>query len=132
MAILSSDKLVVVKAFAPSNPLPLDAREIHDSLAEAKAYAASNATAYAGQDIKVVENGTVTVYTLVPSDVEGENFALQFVGGGGSGVQNVGTSNTAGNFSVTVAEGDHTVTKDVPVVGAFVEVAVTADTEDKS
>ena len=77
MAILSSDKLVVVKAFAPSNPLPLDAREIHESLAEAKAYAASSPIAYAGQDIKVVENGTVTVYTLVPSTVEVQSFHLQ-------------------------------------------------------
>ena len=129
MAIASSDKLVVVKAFAPSNPLPLDAREIHESLAEAKAYAATSAIAYAGQDIKVVENGTVTVYTLVPSEKEGVKFDLQFVGGGGSGIQSVGTSNVAGNISVVSVEGDTAVTKDVPVVGAFVDVAVTADTE---
>ena len=129
MAIASSDKLVVVKAFAPSNPLPLDAREIHDSLAEARAYAATSAIAYAGQTIKVVENGVVTVYTLAPSEAEGVNFELQFVGGGGSGIQGVAASNTAGNITVTTVEGDHAVTKDVPVVGAFVDVTVAADGE---
>ena len=126
MAIASSDKLVVVKAFAPSNPLPLDAREIHESLAEARVYAATSAIAYAGQDIKVVENGAVTVYTLVPSDVEGENFKLQFVGGGGSGIQDVAASTKAGHIAVTVAEGDASVTKDVLVKDAFVDVEVKA------
>lgn len=124
MAISSADKLVVVKAFAPSNPLPLDTREIYESLAEAKAFAASNATAYAGETIKVVENGVVTMYNLVPSEVEGENYALQFAGGGAGGVQNVGTSATEGNISVDVANGETTKTVDVPVVGALVNPVV--------
>lgn len=124
MAILSSDKLVVVKAFAMSNPLPLDAREIWDSLAEAKAFAASNATAYLGQTIKVVENNIVTMYNLVPSDVEGENYALAFAGGGAGGVQGVGTSNIEGNISVVSVNGETTSTIDVPVVGALVNPVV--------
>ena len=128
MAIASSDKLVVVKAFAPSNPLPLDAREIYDSLAAAQAYAASSAIAYAGQTIKVVENDTVTVYTLVPSADSGVNFKLSFVGGGaGSGVQNIGTSATEGNIAITVADGENTTNKDIPVVGALVNPVVNED-----
>ena len=127
MAIPSSDKLVVVKAFAMGNPLPLDAREIWDSLAEAKAYAASNATAYAGQTIKVVEDGVVTVYNLVPSDVEGENYALAFAGSSGGGIQDIGTSDTEGNFSVVAVNGDTTTTKTVPVVGALVNPVVDED-----
>ena len=82
MAITSADKLVVVKAFAPANPLPLDAREIYDSLAEAQVYAKSSAVAYAGQTVKVVEDGVVTAYVLAPSDVEGENFTLQVYSNG--------------------------------------------------
>ena len=127
MAILSSDKLVVVKAFAMGNPLPLDAREIWDSLAEAKAYAASNATAYAGQTIKVVESGVVTAYYLVPSDVEGENYSLVLAGGGGTGIQGVATSAVEGNIQTVAVEGDHTVTKNVPVVGALVNPVVDED-----
>ena len=124
MAILSADKLVVVKAFAPANPLPLDAREIFDSLAEARAYAATNATAYAGQTIKVVEGGVVTAYNLAPSTVEGENFSLQFAGGGDGGIQSIATSNTAGNISVVAVNGETTTTKDVPVVGAITNPVV--------
>lgn len=128
MAILSSDKLVVVKAFAMGNPLPLDAREIWDSLAAAKEFAASNATAYLGQTIKVVESNIVTMYNLVPSDVEGENYALAFAGGGAGGVQGVGTSNIEGNISVVSVNGETTSTIDVPVVGALVNPVV--DEED--
>ena len=124
MAIASTDKLVVVKAFAPGNPLPLDAREIYESLAAAQAYAASNATAYAGQTIKVVEDGVVTAYYLAPSDVEGENFKLQFAASGEGGVQGVATSAVVGNIAVSVAEGAEVVTKDVPVVGALVNPVV--------
>lgn len=124
MAIASTDKLVVVKAFAPGNPLPLDAREIYESFAAAQAYAASNPTAYAGQTIKVVEDGVVTAYYLAPSDVEGENFKLQFAASGEGGVQGVATSTVAGNISVAVAEGDTVVNKDVPVVGALINPVV--------
>ena len=127
MAISSADKLVVVKAFAPGNPLPLDAREIWESLAEAKAFAASNATAYAGQTIKVVENGVVSTYNLVPSETEGENYSLQFVGGGEGGVQNVGTSTVEGNVAVEVVDGDTTKSVNVPVVGALVNPVVDED-----
>lgn len=128
MAIASSDKLVVVKAFAPSNPLPLDAREIYDSLAAAQEYAKSSAIAYAGQTIKVVDGNSVTVYTLVPSSVEGTNYDLSFVGGGaGSGVQGIGTSTVAGNIKVTTADGTSTASTDVPVVGALVNPVVDED-----
>lgn len=127
MAIASSDKLVVVKAFAPGNPLPIDAREIYESLAEATAYAKSSAVAYAGQTIKVVEGGVVTAYNLVPSDVEGTNFTLQFAGGGEGGVQNVTTSSVAGNVSVSVADEDTFKSKDVPVVGALINPVVDED-----
>ena len=127
MAILSSDKLVVVKAFAMGNPLPLDAREIWDSLAEAKAYAASNATAYAGQTIKVVDDGVVTVYNLVPSEVEGENYALAIVGSSGSGVQSIDASNVEGNVAVIALDGDSTTSKNIPVVGALVNPVVDED-----
>ena len=132
MALTSKEKLVVVKAFAPANPLPLDAREIYESLAEAKAYAATSAVAYAGQTIKVVENGVVITYNLAPSDKEGENYKLQFVGGGEEGIKAVGTSTNAGNITVTTVDGDTVVNKDVPVVGAFVDAVVTADTETVS
>ena len=127
MAILSADKLVVVKAFAPANPLPLDAREIYESLAEARAYAATNATAYAGQTIKVVEDGVVTAYNLAPSTVEGENFCLQFSGGGAGGVQSISTCSTEGNISVAEVNGETTTTKDVPVVGVLVNPVVDDD-----
>lgn len=132
MALTSKEKLVVVKAFAPANPLPLDAREIYESLAEARSYAATSPIAYAGQTIKVVENGVVTTYNLAPSEEENVNFTLQFVGGGGEGIQGVGTSATPGNISVTTVEGDTAVVKDVPVVGAFVDATVTADSETES
>lgn len=128
MAILSSDKLVVVKAFAPGNPLPLDAREIYESLAEARSYAATSAVAYAGQTIKVVEGGVVTAYNLAPSTVEGENFALQFAGGGDGGIQSIGTSNVEGNVTVVAVNGENTTTKDVPVVGALVKPVVNEET----
>lgn len=127
MAISSADKLVVVKAFAPSNPLPLDAREIYDSLADAQAYAKSSAIAYAGQTIKVVDadSKTVIVYTLKPSSTTGTNFDLELVGGGtGSGVQSIGTSSVEGNISVSTANGTSTANKNVPVVGSLVNPVV--------
>ena len=127
MAILSSDKLVVVKAFAMGNPLPLDAREIWDSLAEARTYAATNATAYAGQTIKVVEGGVVSAYYLVPSEVDGENYKLSFAAGGGGGIQSIGTSAKAGNIAVTSVDGESTTSSDVPVVGALINPVYSAN-----
>lgn len=126
MAISSSDKLVVVKAFAPSNPLPLDARELYDTLADAQAYAKSSAIAYAGQTIKVIEDNVVTVYTLVPSATEGTNFDLSFVGGGTgtSGVAGVSTSTVEGNVKVTTSDGKTTTDKNVPVVGSLINPVV--------
>lgn len=51
-----------------SNPIPLDSTEIFDSLASAQTYATSNATAYVGQTIKVVDTTTspiaVTQYII--------------------------------------------------------------------
>ena len=129
MAIASSDKLVVVKSFAPSNPLPLDARELYDSLAEAQAYAKSSAIAYAGQTIKVVENDVVTVYTLVPSSTAGSNYDLSFVGGGTgtAGVAAVGASTVEGNVKVSTSDGKVVSDKNVPVVGALINPVVDED-----
>lgn len=125
MNISSSDKLVVVKAFAPSNPLPLDAREIYNSLEEAKNYAATSAIAYAGQTIKVVTDTGVTSYNLVPSDADGVNFDLQFVGGGGSGILDIVPANVNtesypyGVLHVTKVDGDSTKVEDITVTGTI-------------
>ena len=50
MAIESKNLLVAIKAFSPANPLPIDARSLWDSQAEAENYA-KQANAYAGQII---------------------------------------------------------------------------------
>lgn len=63
MAIDSKNLLVAVKAYAPANPLPLDARELYDSLEAAQTYAKA-ANAYAGQTIKVLQNGKYETYVL--------------------------------------------------------------------
>ena len=63
--IESKNLLVAVKAYSRGNALPLDASEIYDSLAEAQAYA-KEANAYAGQTIKVLENGEYKSYVLQP------------------------------------------------------------------
>lgn len=65
MAIESKDLLVAIKAFSRANPLPIDASEVHDSLDAAQKYAAS-AKAYAGQTIKVLQNGVYQTYVLNP------------------------------------------------------------------
>lgn len=66
MTIESKDLLVAIKAFSRGEKLPLDASEIHDSLEQAQAYAQSP-TAYAGQTIKVLQNGKYETYVLNPS-----------------------------------------------------------------
>lgn len=63
MAIDSKNLLVALKAYAPSNPLPLDARELYDSLEAAQKYTKA-ANAYAGQTIKVLQNGKYETYVL--------------------------------------------------------------------
>jgi len=69
MATIESKNLLVwVKAMSRGKALPLDASEIHDSLAAAQAYA-SNPIAYAGQTIKaLLEDGKYHEYILQPSE----------------------------------------------------------------
>lgn len=77
MAIDSKNLLVWVKAMSRGQALPLDASEIHASLAEAQAYAGT-ATAYAGQSIKaLLEDGKYHEYILQPSDA---GYVLEEVG----------------------------------------------------
>lgn len=63
----STKLLVAVKAYARGNALPLDNSEVYGSKAEAESYATS-ATAYAGQTIKVLENGKYVTYVLDPTE----------------------------------------------------------------
>lgn len=67
MAIESKNLLVAVKAFSPANPLPLDARTLWGSQAEAENYA-KQANAYAGQIITAKVNGEYKPFIL-----QGEN-----------------------------------------------------------
>lgn len=68
MAIESKNLLVWVKAMSRGQALPLDASEIHGTLAEAQEYAKSP-IAYAGQTIKALqEDGKYHEYILQPSD----------------------------------------------------------------
>lgn len=67
MAIESKNLLVAVKAFSPANPLPLDARTLWDSQAEAENYA-KQANAYAGQIVTAKINGEYKPFIL-----QGEN-----------------------------------------------------------
>ena len=67
----STKLLVAVKAYARGNALPLDNSEVYATKAEAESYAAS-ATAYAGQTIKVLENGIIVGLN---SDAEVVNYA---------------------------------------------------------
>lgn len=78
MATIDSKNLLVwVKAMSRGQALPLDASEIHASLAEAQTYAAS-AIAYEGQTIKAkLEDGKYHEYILQPSDA---GYALEEVG----------------------------------------------------
>lgn len=77
MALESKDCLVWVKAMSRGQKLPLDASEIHDSLAAAETYAASP-IAYAGQTIKALGNDNkYHEYILQPSDA---GYVLEEVG----------------------------------------------------
>lgn len=78
MATIDSKNLLVwVKAMSRGQALPLDASEIHASLAEAQTYAAS-AIAYEGQTIKAkLEDGKYHEYILQPSDA---GYVLEEVG----------------------------------------------------
>ena len=77
MAIDSKNLLVWVKAMSRGQALPLDASEIHATLAEAEAYAAT-ATAYAGQTIKaLLDDGKYHEYILQPSEA---GYVLEEVG----------------------------------------------------
>ena len=82
MAIESKNLLVWVKAMSRGQALPLDASEIHASLAEAQNYAAS-AIAYPGQTVKaMLEDGKYHEYILQPSD---SGYVLEEVGGAAAG-----------------------------------------------
>lgn len=78
MATIDSKNLLVwVKAMSRGQALPLDASEIHASLAEAQTYTAS-AIAYEGQTIKAkLEDGKYHEYILQPSDA---GYVLEEVG----------------------------------------------------
>ena len=84
MAIDSKNLLVAVKAYAPANPLPLDARELYESLEAAQTYAKA-ANAYAGQTIKVLQNGKYETYVL---NGETGSLTLDKVGLDASAVKN--------------------------------------------
>lgn len=75
--IESKNLLVWVKAMSRGQALPLDASEIHSTLAEAETYAAS-AIAYEGQTIKAkLEDGKYHEYILQPSEA---GYVLEEVG----------------------------------------------------
>lgn len=77
MAIESKNLLVWVKAMSRGQALPLDASEIHSTLAEARTYAAS-AIAYEGQTIKAkLEDGKYHEYIIQPSE---SGYILEEVG----------------------------------------------------
>lgn len=78
MATIDSKNLLVwVKAMSRGQALPLDASEIHDSLAAAETYAGT-ATAYEGQTIKAkLEDGKYHEYILQPSEA---GYVLEEVG----------------------------------------------------
>lgn len=84
MAIESKNLLVWVKAMSRGQALPLDASEIHGSIAEAQEYAKS-AIAYAGQTVKaLLEDGKYHEYILQPSD---GGYTLEEIGLGGGGTE---------------------------------------------
>lgn len=107
----STKLLVAVKAYARGNALPLDNSEVYATKAEAESYAAS-ATAYAGQTIKVLENGKYVSYVLDPKSEGG--FELTRVGVDESVVTDVNSlktkveQNTAGIVANTESIATHT------------------------
>lgn len=77
MAIESKNLLVWVKAMSRGQALPLDASEVHLSMAEAEAYA-SSAIAYEGQTVKAkLADGKYHEYILQPSEA---GYVLEEVG----------------------------------------------------
>lgn len=86
MALDSTQKLTVTKAFQRSYGVPLDASELFDSLDDANAYL-SQSKAYAGQMIRVLEDGTYVPYIIQNEyDEEGttvKNLKLGKVSGSG-------------------------------------------------
>lgn len=75
-------------AFQRSNPLPLDKYSVFASIEDAESYAATNAVAYPGQIVAVVNEGVMEVYVLAEKAnevAEGEeqtySLALQEMGG---------------------------------------------------
>lgn len=75
-------------SFQRSNPLPLDKYSVFASKTDAETYATTNAVAYPGQIIAVVEDGVMAVYVLAEKAnevAEGEeqtySLALQEMGG---------------------------------------------------
>ena len=66
-------------AFNRSNPLPLDKWSVFQTIAEAEAYAESNAVAYPGQLIAVVDNGKM-VAMILAEDAEAGKLVPQQIG----------------------------------------------------
>lgn len=84
MAIDAKNLVVAAKVYSRAVALPLDASEIYASKEEALAYAASP-TAYAGQTIKVLENGKYESYVL---NGEAGSYTLDKIGVDASAVKN--------------------------------------------
>ena len=73
MTIETKNLLTVIKAYARANKLPLDSTEIWDSFAEAQDYL-NNPVAYAGQTIKIKNNGQYKMYII---QEDGDSLVLQ-------------------------------------------------------
>lgn len=66
-------------AFNRSNPLPLDKWSVFQTMADAEAYAESNAVAYPGQLIAAVDNGKMVAMVLA-EDAEAGKLVPQQIG----------------------------------------------------
>ena len=64
-------------AFQRSNPLPLDKYSVFPSLDELNTYATTNAVAYPGQIVAVVNNGIMEVYVLAEALNDEQVYILQ-------------------------------------------------------
>lgn len=84
MAYDSNQLLVAVKAFSRSNPLPIDATSVYDSLGDAQTYAQA-ANAYAGQIITVKQGDEYIAYVL---NGESGSYTLDKIGVDASEVKN--------------------------------------------